>query len=105
MDKPGNPETQTIIITVVDDQVKCNPPRPIVGQGDKIVWECEYPFAIHFMGITPIETVRIRSKGEKMAIIQNNAQLGCYKYFVAVEKDGEIWTDDPDVIIRRPRGG
>jgi len=103
MDKPGNPETHVITISLEANQVKCDPLRPKMEQGDTIVWQCEYPFAIHFMGITPVEKVRLRSKGEITSKIQNNAQFGCYKYFVALEKDGEIWTDDPDVIIRRPR--
>ena len=88
-------------------QVKLEPvPRLFVDRGDKIAWECESPFAIHFPGITLLGKGRIRSKKEEKSIstaVRNDAQPGCYKYFVAVYHDGNIWTDDPEFIVKPPK--
>lgn len=114
MYKPNEPKTYTVEISVKNRQVKCivkedgkviEPPFK-VARKDKIEWTCNFPFAIHFPGITPLGKGRIRSKKEEKPIstkVRNDAQPGCYKYFVAVEENGQIWTDDPEFIVRPPK--
>jgi len=102
----NKPETYPVKISVENRQVKLEPvPRLFVDRGDTIEWTCDFPFAIHFPGITPLGKGRIRPKEGKTisTAVRNDAQPGCYKYFVAVYFDGNIWTDDPDFIVKPPK--
>lgn len=109
MDKPGNPETHVVTITVDEDgDFSYENPLIWVDGGDTIVWECtnKCPFAVHIGWDSPLEKGRFRSAdgSNKTTVVPKNARSGYYRYTVAVFLDGNIWMDDPEVIIRRPRG-
>jgi len=79
--------------------------HPIVklGNDDTVEWICDDGnYALNFGWNTPFKKGRYQaSKGEKIEPRRHpHAQHGRYKYFVAVSVDGNLWTDDPDVIIR-----
>jgi plastocyanin len=103
------PKTHTANITV-DSQgnFHYDPLIIMVDRRDTVVWKCEGNpnFAIHIGWNSPLDRGRYRtSKKEIKAHVQENAQPGHYHYFVAVLIDNEIWTDDPEIIVRRPSGG
>lgn len=108
MDKHGNPENHTVTITVDSDgNFTYENPLIWVDRGDTIVWECtnKCPFAVYFGWDSPLKKGRFNAaKGNKIStVVPENAPPGHYNYTSAVFLDGEIWMDDTEVIIRRPR--
>jgi hypothetical protein len=98
------PKTHIVTINLVRDQVECNPRRLIVGRNDSILFQCKdkSPFAIHFHPHYPAEKIRYQSgsKNQVKATIRKDAPFDRYEYFVALcDKEMNIWTDDPDIII------
>jgi len=77
-----------------------------VNQGDVIQWECtnNLDFAVHFGWDSPLDKGRYRaSAGNKIiANVPEDAKPGYYRYTVAVADGKNIWSDDPELIIRRP---
>ncbi len=77
-----------------------------VDPGDTIEWSCEDgPFAVHLGWGTPCSKGRVRGgKGQKVSTsVRTNATNGQYKYMVAVSITGEIYTDDPEIVVK-PKG-
>ena len=80
-------------------------PKIWVNHGDTIMWLCKDPsfhFAIHIGWDSPFTKGRYRTgpSGSITVDVPPNAPSNCYKYTVAVFDGKEIWTDDPDFIIR-----
>lgn len=76
-----------------------------LNRGDVVRWVCKDPkahFAIHIGWNSPFSKCRYRAgPGGVIEIeVPNEASMGCYKYHVAVFDGREIWTDDPEFIIR-----
>ncbi len=77
-----------------------------VDGGDTIEWVCESgPFAVHLGWGTPCSKGRVRGgKGQKASTsVRSNVANGRYKYMVAVSVGGEIYTDDPEIVVK-PKG-
>lgn len=69
---------------------------------DTVEWVCnEEKFSLNFGWNTPFGKGRYQGSREKniKPKFHHNFRNGKYKYFVCVLKDGNLWTDDPDVII------
>jgi hypothetical protein len=107
---PKQSDEQRIKI-VVDKEGNFSYDNPLiwVDRGAKIIWECQggYPFAVHLGWDSPLDKGRYRaSKKEKIvARVLNDARAGYYQYTVVVYDGEKIWTDDPELIVRRPSGG
>lgn len=80
-------------------------PRVRAERGkDQIEWRCKQGnYAVHLGDISPCDKRRYRArKGNTIrGSFRSDAPLQHYKYFVAVEVNGEIYTDDPEIIIWR----
>lgn len=80
----------------------------LVDRGDSITWECQggHPFAVHLGWGSPLEKGRYRAskKEQIVAHVLNDAAAGHYRYTVVVCDGEKIWTDDPELIVRRPSG-
>lgn len=76
-----------------------------VGWNDRIVLECEDSecwLAIHigYNSPTPCCSYQAKPGGAIVVDIPPAAVAGVYKYTVAVFDGSDIWTDDPDFIVR-----
>lgn len=94
--------THPVTIVVKNGDFTYNPSTVEVYPGDTIVWNCSVgDFAVHLGWNTPCQKGRYRSKkGVPVdGLVRPNAR-GEYKYMVAVEMNGQIWTDDPTIIVR-----
>jgi plastocyanin len=105
----GNSKTHTIKITVDNDgDFTYDNPLIWAYPGDTIIWECtnHRPFAIHIGWNSPLEKGRFQSaKGDRIeTVVPEGAQPGNYEYTVAVDLNGNIWTDDPPFIVKPPKG-
>jgi hypothetical protein len=79
-------------------------PTVQVKRGHDIEWVCSTgDYAVHLGWESPCEKGRYRAgKGEPVTgQVLQGAPYGRYKYSVAVHQDGKVWTDDPDIIVRR----
>jgi len=78
--------------------------------GDTVTWICDTekkgPFTIHIGWDSPFEKCSFHSKnGEDIkATLPEDARPGYYRYMIAVLVDGIIYTDDPELIVKRPGG-
>ncbi|NIN50943.1 MAG: hypothetical protein GTN62_12655 [Gemmatimonadales bacterium] len=95
--------THQVKITVLDGDFSYshNPLR--VDPGDSIEWLCDAgPFAVHLGWGTPCSKGRVRAgKGQKVGTaVRANAPNGTFKYMVAVNVDGDIYTDDPEIVVK-----
>lgn len=104
----GKPKPHTIKITVDNDgNFSYDNPLIWVYPGDTIIWECtnHSPFAIHIGWNSPLEKGRFRSvKGDRVVtVVPEDALPGNYEYTAAVFIDGNIWTDDPPFIVKKPK--
>jgi len=87
-------------------------PNPVyIASGDRVDWTCEAgPFAIHFEPVSPLARRRFWTTGDRNTVgghIRANNLPGKYRYFVAVLHDGQIYTEDPELIddpVGPPRG-
>lgn len=87
-----------------DFEYSVNPIR--ANPGDSIEWTCEAgPFAVHLGWGTPCTKGRLRAgKGRKVSTaVRDNAHNGTFKYMVAVNVEGDIYTDDPEIVVK-PQG-
>ena len=72
---------------------------------EDVKWTCEVDgesantFAIHFTGASPCNKGRKRTSTGSITLALNTVSKGRFHYYVAVYHDGEIWTDDPDMIV------
>lgn len=109
----SNPETHTVNISVEDGEIKYRDDNNgdkssfKVSRGDTIEWTCtnaDYHFAVHIGYDSPLGKGRYPQKNNVRGIsdkVSKNAPPGHYKYFVAVFDGTNIWTDDPDFIVKR----
>lgn len=81
-----------------------------VYPGETIVWKCKAPekgpFTVHIGWNSPFKECFFQSKnGEPIkATVPVDARSGYFRYMIAVLVNGTIYTDDPELIIKRPRG-
>lgn len=63
------------------------------------------PFAVHLGWGTPCSKGRLRTgKGGKASTeVRKNANNGTFKYMVAVKVEGDIFTDEPEIVVK-PQG-
>jgi plastocyanin len=102
----SNHKTHTVKINVVGGNVLYDKPSISVDPEDTIEWVCEnsqYHFAVHIGWDSPLRKGRYRaSMGKRISEkVPKKAPPGRYKYFVAVFDGTNIWTDDPDFIVKR----
>jgi hypothetical protein len=93
----------SVAITVQKGRFSYIPASFFVKRGDIIEWRCKYPFAIDLGWESPLHKER-HKVGPKRTIgdrVRSDAPYGRYKYFVAVWDGKNIWTDDPEFIVRR----
>lgn len=107
MAKSKNPQTHTVTITVdVNGHFTYVNPLIWVDRGDTIVWECtnKYRFAVHVGWDSPLDKGRYHTpeKEKIVATVPTDARPGYYRYTVAVCDGTNIWTDDPELIVKRP---
>jgi len=71
--------------------------------GDQIEWVCEEgAWSVHFIDRTPLPQQALRAaRGSARRLpVRSDAAAGSYKYFVAVAIGDDVFTDDPEVIVR-----
>lgn len=81
--------------------VTVNPNPCYIRRGDTVQWVCEggHPIAIHFDPLSPLEHRRLRaSQGVIEEQVRDGILPGKYRYLVAVFSEGEIYTEDPELI-------
>jgi hypothetical protein len=95
-------QTHVVQITVASGDFDYGPNRSIlVRRGDTIEWRYNGNFAVHIGWNSPCEKGRYRGKNAIRAKLLPTPLPGHYKYSVAVLADGEIFTDDPELIVKR----
>lgn len=72
--------------------------------GDRLIWRCphgelDYPFAVHFSPVSPLAHAVVLNNAAQEDTIRDDVTLGRYKCFVAVHWEGQVVTDDPDIIV------
>ena len=98
-----------VTMTLKNGNISYAPYRIMVYRGDQIEWECKgekgvkYHIAVHIGWDSPLDKGRYRPlPGKKVSgVVLDEAKHGSYKYFVAISDGKNIWTDDPEVIVRR----
>jgi len=109
---PSKPITHEVTITVdANGNFSYVNPLISVNPGDIIRWVCtnEVPFAIHIGWDSPLDNFRYQSSGDPIGITvpRPSSQKphygfpGYFRYTVAVFDGTTIWTDDPEIIVRR----
>jgi hypothetical protein len=80
--------------------------------GDQVKFVSRYPFAIHFSPISPFANWLAEQgrqieepQWELTGQVRPDAEPGYFKFFVALMAEGQLLTDDPDMIVdpARPR--
>lgn len=102
-------KSHKVTMTLKNGDISYAPYRIIVNRGDQIEWECigkkgvKYHVAVHVGWDSPLNKGRIRAlPGKKVSgVVLDEAKHGTYKYFVAISDGKNIWTDDPEIIVRR----
>lgn len=112
MDKNGNPEKHKVVIYVdAKGNFRYENGLLLVDRGDTISWECpecregKNPFTIHFGWDSPLGRLKSYEGENYEAAIPADARPGYYRYTVAVLRDNTIWTDDPELIVKKPPKG
>ena len=75
-----------------------------VLQRDRLIWRCpnhdgEFPFTVHFSPVSPLVQAVVLNNFVREGTIREDVTLGRYKCFVAVHWEGQVVTDDPDIIV------
>lgn len=97
---------------MVDEQGKFEYQNGLIRvyPGETIVWTCKTekkgPFTVHIGWDSPFKECFFHSKnGEPIKVtVPEDAASGYYTYMIAVLVDGIIYTDDPQLIVKRPDG-
>lgn len=94
----------TVVITVdaATGQISYSLDPVEAKRGDHIEWTCEQgAWSVHFIDRTPLNQDRVRGPqgGPRRLPVRQNAEIGSYKYFVAVAIGDDVFTDDPEIII------
>lgn len=82
-----------------------------INPGDTVTWICDTekggPFTVHIGWDSPFEACSFYSTDGKeiTATLPLAARPGYYRYMIAVLVNGKIYTDDPELIVKKPRGG
>jgi plastocyanin len=108
MKNQRKPETRTVTISMEDGNISYDKLCVFVEPEDTIEWACEndnYHFAVHIGWDSPLRKGRYRAtKGKRISDrVPEDARPGRYKYFVAVFDGENIWTDDPEFIVKPGR--
>ncbi len=96
-------ETHRVEISVQNGDFKYTPESVRVFPGDTIEWVCGAgPFAVHLGWGTPCSKGRVRgdTNAKVSTSVRTNATNGQYKYMVAVSVNGQIYTDDPEIVVK-----
>ncbi len=106
----------TVTIEVLGDKLKIDKPKLVAGNGDEIEWNCADPWALVFeppQGTGPgkpfkdgpfKDRKRVRKKGTgqpNRGTVEKHEGTDQvrYKYTVACYKGGEVYIEDPEVIV------
>ena len=73
-------------------------------RGQQLTWECEYPFAIQFRDISPLDegsSPHHANRGQMKGTVKKVIDTGTYKYACAVYANGTGYLDAacPAIII------
>ena len=108
--KPKKPQVVEIEVDAKGNFTYENP-LISVKPGDAIQWVCTngVPFAIHIGWDSPLDKFRYQSDGNPIDAIVPTPTVtkpyrgfpGYFRYTVAVYYNDKIWTDDPEIIVRR----
>jgi len=96
--------TKTVTIYLNNGDIGYSDERIKVDQDDEVEWGCDNPehhFSVHFGYNSPLPKGRYRTRPKGRTGGKVVGKPGIYKYFVAVFDGENIWTDDPDLIVRR----
>lgn len=103
--EPGR-ATHEVVISVDERGRFTYSQNPVyVVPGDEIRWISEQgPWAVELAGVSPLMARRFNGNpGHAVAArVRPDALYGKYRYFVALEWEGRIWTDDPEIIVDPP---
>ncbi|HBY61678.1 MAG TPA: hypothetical protein DEH78_17795 [Solibacterales bacterium] len=91
-----------ITIRLVNGDVIVTPPKVKAKRGETVEWVCDDgPFAIQFDGISPMRSIAFRgpARSPQGSAVREDAQIGTYKYTVALSVDGAIYIEDPQMVI------
>lgn len=95
-------------ISVSNGTIHYDHPKRDAHRGDVIAWSCDDgPFAIQFLGISPVETAEARSEGRGQVVkrpVRADAEAGTYLYACAVCVGDQVYIDAncPAIIIDYP---
>jgi len=77
-----------------------------VYPGETVIWKCitKGPFTIHIGWDSPFKECSFRSTDGKpiTETLPLTARSGYYRYMIAVLVGDKIYTDDPELIVKRP---
>jgi hypothetical protein len=73
-----------------------------VPLGATISWSCPWPFAVQFEWDAPLDAVYRHGKLLQMKVRPDAVPNRCYKYVIAVYKDGAVLSIDPVIIFYPP---
>jgi len=102
------PRRHQLRVTVDPEEgrVGVTPSPAYIASGDTVEWTYEGgPFAIHFEHSSPLAHRRLLTAGKETKVegeIRANNVPGIYRYFVAVLFNGQIYTEDPELIDDPP---
>ena len=108
MNNQGIPKTHTITISMQNGDISYDKLCVFVEPEDTIEWVCDndnYHFAVHIDWDSPLGKGRYRAiKGNRIIDkVRKDARPGRYKYFVSIFDGENIWTDDPEFIVKPRR--
>jgi hypothetical protein len=97
--------THVIKIGVEGDKIMLGPrPDIVVCRGDKIEWQCEFPYAIHLGSNSPLNRMAYSSEkeanGKIRDFVMEEMPYGSYKYSIAVYNGKKVIIEDPFIIVR-----
>lgn len=114
MDKGTENQLHTVVI-LLDERGNIDYENGLIRAipGDTIVWQCprckegRKPFSVHIGWNSPFPECSYQSPdGSDIAVdVPAEAQFGHYRYVVAALVNGNIYTDDPELIVRKPKKG
>jgi len=87
-----------------DGKLEYNDDALKARRGQKVTWECEYPFAIQFRDISPLDegsSPHPGNRGQMKGTVKKVIAPGTYKYACAVYANGTVYLDAacPAIII------
>jgi plastocyanin len=108
---PFQASPDTVRLSVANVQgvqtVVVDPDPLYIAPGDSIFWVSETgPWAVHFLPTSPLYWRRITGgPGDRVGHqVRSDVHPGKYTYFVAVERNDTIFTEDPELIDENGEG-